>query len=105
MRTSQQLWQGRPGITTGHTDEDWLRYWSVNVHGVFYCTRAALRMMEPQKHGKIINIASIAGLGTDSAFSPAYSASKAAVISYTKTAAIDVAGGGIYVNAIDAVAS
>jgi 3-oxoacyl-[acyl-carrier protein] reductase len=87
-------------ITTSHTDEDWHRYWAVNVHGVFYCTRAALRLMEQQSYGRIINIASIAGLGTDSAFSPPYSASKAAVISYTKTAALDVAGANIYVNAI-----
>jgi 3-oxoacyl-[acyl-carrier protein] reductase len=56
--------------------------------------------MEPQRYGKIINIASIAGLGTDSAFSPAYSATKAAVSSYTKTCAFDVAGGNIFVNAI-----
>jgi len=88
------------GINTGYTDEDWLRFWDVNVHGVFYCTRAALRLMEPQKYGKIINIASVAGLGKDSAFSPSYSATKAAVISYTKTAAFDVAGAGIQVNAI-----
>ena len=90
------------GITTGHTDEDSLRYWSVNVHGVFYCTGAALRMMEPQKHGMIINIASIAGLGTDSAFSPAYLASKAAVISNAKTTAIELWPAAVftYLNAI-----
>jgi 3-oxoacyl-[acyl-carrier protein] reductase len=91
---------GSLGITTSHTDEDWLRFWGVNVNGVFYCTRAALRLMEPQRYGKVINIASIAGLGTESAFSPPYSATKAAVISYTKTAAVDVAGANIYVNAI-----
>lgn len=85
---------GSLGITTGLTDDDWLRFWGVNVHGVFYCTRAALRLMEPQRYGKIINIASIAGISTESAFSPSYSATKAAVISYTKTAAFDVAGGG-----------
>lgn len=87
-------------ITTSHTDEDWLRFWGVNIHGVFYCTRAALRLMEPQSYGKIINIASVAGLGTESAFSPPYSATKAAVINYTKTAAYDVAGANIYVNCI-----
>ncbi len=92
--------QGSLCITTSSTDEDWLRFWNVNVHGVFYCTRAALRLMEPQRYGKIVNIASIAGLGTDSAFSPGYSASKAAVISYTKTCAFDVAGANIFVNAI-----
>ena len=90
------------GFTTSHSDEDWLRYWDVNVHGVFYCTRAALRLMEPQRYGKIINIASVAGLWTESAFTPGYAASKAAVISYTKNSAFDVAGGNIYVNCIAA---
>lgn len=51
-------------------------------------------------YGKIINIPSIAGISTESSFSPSYSATKAAVISYTKTAAFDVAGANIYVNAI-----
>jgi 3-oxoacyl-[acyl-carrier protein] reductase len=91
---------GSLGITTSSADDDWLRFWAVNVHGVFYCTRAALRLMEPQRYGRIVNIASIAGLGTQSAFSPAYSATKAAVISYTKTCAFDVAGANILVNAI-----
>jgi len=88
------------GITTSHTDDDWLRFWGVNCHGVFWCTRAALRIMEPKRYGKIINIASVAGLGTESAFSPPYSATKAAVMSLTKTVAFDVAGGNIYVNCI-----
>jgi 3-oxoacyl-[acyl-carrier protein] reductase len=87
-------------LTSTHTDEDWLRFRGVNVHGVFYCTRAALRLMEPLRYGKIINIASIAGMGTDSAFTPPYSATKAAVISMTKTIAYDVAGANIFVNCI-----
>ena len=91
---------GSLGITTSHTDDDWLRFWGVNVHGVFYCTRAALRLMEPLHYGKIINIASVAGLGTESAFTPPYSATKAAVISMTKTIAYDVAGANIFVNCI-----
>lgn len=88
------------GIVTSLTDDDWLKWWGVNMHGVFYCTRAALRLMEPRRSGKIINIASVAGLGTGSAHSPGYSASKAGVISLTKTTALDVAGANIYVNAI-----
>ena len=51
------------GVTKDFTDEEWHKYWGVNVHGVFYCTREALKLMEPQKAGKIINIASIAGIG------------------------------------------
>lgn len=88
------------GIVSSLTDDDWLKWWDVNVHGVFYCTRAALRSMEPQRSGRIINIASIAGLGPYSMHSPGYSATKAAVISLTQTTAYDVAGAHIYVNAI-----
>ena len=88
------------GIVSSLTDDDWLKWWGVNTHGVFYCTRAAQCYMQRQRSGKIINIASIAGLGTGSTHSPGYSASKAAVISLTKTTALDVAGANIYVNAI-----
>lgn len=88
------------GITSSLTDEDWLKWWDVNVHGVFYCTREALKYMEPQGYGRIVNIASIAGTSTASTHSPGYSAAKAAVVSLTKTVALDVAGAGIYVNAI-----
>ncbi|MGW5110228.1 SDR family NAD(P)-dependent oxidoreductase [Nocardia sp. NPDC004123] len=88
------------GITTSLTDNDWLRWWDVNVHGVFWCTRAALRHMEPQGYGRIINISSVAGISAASAHSPGYSAAKAAVASLTKTVALDVGGAGVLVNAI-----
>ncbi|WFR73031.1 SDR family oxidoreductase [Prescottella defluvii] len=88
------------GITRNLTDDDWLKWWDVNVHGVFYCTREALQYMEPQRSGRIINVSSIAGISAASTHSPGYSASKAAVASFTKTVALDVAGAGIYVNAI-----
>ncbi|HSW19528.1 MAG TPA: SDR family oxidoreductase [Ramlibacter sp.] len=87
-------------FTSQLTDEDWLRYWSVNVHGMFYCTRAALRLMEPQRYGRIVNLASIAGFSAISAHSPHYSASKGAVIAFTKTVAAEVAGSNIFVNAL-----
>lgn len=88
------------GIVSGLSDDDWLKWWDVNLHGVFWCTRAALRLMEPRRWGRIVNIASIAGLGAASMHSPGYSATKAAVISLTRTTAYDVAGANIYVNAI-----
>jgi len=88
------------GIVSSLTDDDWLKWWGVNMHGVFYCTRAALRQMEPRRSGKIINIASVAGISALSTHSPGYSATKAGVISLTKTTAMDAAGANIYVNAI-----
>lgn len=88
------------GITSGIGDEDWHRYWGVNVHGVFYCTRAALRLMEPQHYGRIVNIASIAAISSYSAHSPHYSATKGAVVAFTRAVALDVAGANILVNAI-----
>jgi 3-oxoacyl-[acyl-carrier protein] reductase len=90
------------GVTKDFTDAEWHKYWGVNVHGVFYCTREALRIMEPKKSGKIINIASIAGIGGFSAFHPAYCATKGAVLAVTRSVAIEVAGANIFVNAIAA---
>jgi 3-oxoacyl-[acyl-carrier protein] reductase len=88
------------GITSSLTDDDWLRWWNVNVHGVFYCIREALRIMEPRKYGRIINIASTGGISVLSGHSPGYSASKAAVVSLTQTVALDVSGANIFVNCI-----
>ena len=88
------------GITSGISDEDWHRYWGVNVHGVFYCTRAALRLMEPQQYGRIVNIASVAAISPYSAHSPHYTATKGAVAAFTRAVALDVAGANILVNAI-----
>jgi NAD(P)-dependent dehydrogenase (short-subunit alcohol dehydrogenase family) len=88
------------GVTKDFSDEEWHKYWGVNVHGVFYCTRQALRIMEPKKSGKIINIASIAGIGGYSAFNPSYCATKGAVLAFTRSVAVEVAGANIFVNAI-----
>jgi 3-oxoacyl-[acyl-carrier protein] reductase len=88
------------GFTSSMSDKDWLRFWDVNVHGLFYCTREALRRMEPQRQGKIINVASIAGISAYSAHSPHYSATKGAVIAFTRSVAAEVAGANIFVNAI-----
>ena len=66
-------------FTAEITDEEWHRYWGVNVQGVFYCTREALKLMQPQRYGRIVNAAPIAGLSAKSAHSPHYSATKGAV--------------------------
>lgn len=87
-------------FTSGMSDEDWHRYWGVNVHGVFYCTREALKLMEPQRYGRIVNVASIAGISAMSAHSPHYSATKGAVIAFSKSLAAEVAGANIHVNVL-----
>jgi NAD(P)-dependent dehydrogenase (short-subunit alcohol dehydrogenase family) len=81
------------------TDEEWHDSIAVMQTGVFYCMRAAGRIMVPQGSGSVVNISSIRG------FSPnpgrmTYSTPKAAVIMMTKIAAGEWAPFGVRVNAI-----
>jgi NAD(P)-dependent dehydrogenase (short-subunit alcohol dehydrogenase family) len=71
----------------------------VNVKGVFLGLRHVLPVMLKQKHGAIVNTASVAGLVASPGM-PAYVASKHAVIGLTKTAAGEVARSGVRVNAV-----
>jgi 3-oxoacyl-[acyl-carrier protein] reductase len=93
------------GITGGSTevrDFDpavWDQVFAVNARGVFLCCQAVLPGMLAAKRGRIVNIASIAGKEGNPRLS-AYSASKAAVIGFTKALAKEVAREGILVNAI-----
>ena len=93
------------GITGGSLEvqdldvASWDRVMAVNVRGVFLCCRAVLPGMLERRQGKIVNIASIAGKEGNPRLS-AYSASKAAVIGFTKSLAKEVATKGIIVNAI-----
>lgn len=87
-------------ITREMSDAEWKRFWAVNVDGVFYCTRAALRRMEAQGYGRIVNVASVAGISGASAHSPHYSASKGAVVAFTRAVAGEVAGANVLVNCV-----
>jgi len=81
---------------------EWEKVFDVNLKGVFNCSKAVMKIMMKQKAGKIINIASIAGLvGGSLSFSGAhYAASKAGVLSLTKILAMELGPYGINVNAI-----
>ncbi len=81
------------------TEEEWDRIMAVNAKGVFLCGQAVARYMVQQGRGKIINTASIAARQgvSDSAV---YAASKAAVMSLTRSMALSLARQGVTVNAI-----
>lgn len=86
------------GFVAELTDEQWDSVIAVNLRGTFLCSRAALRHMIPQRSGRIVNTAS--GLGMrPSPGGSAYGASKAAVIHFTQTLAMEVARYAITVNA------
>jgi NAD(P)-dependent dehydrogenase (short-subunit alcohol dehydrogenase family) len=83
--------------------DKWKKVMDVNVTGVFLMSQAVGKVMVKQKSGKIINIASVAGLGgTDPKVMDAigYHASKGAVITLTKDLGVKLAGHNIHVNAI-----
>jgi meso-butanediol dehydrogenase / (S,S)-butanediol dehydrogenase / diacetyl reductase len=77
----------------------WHNVIAVDLHSVFYGTRAAVPHMKRQGSGSIVNTASISGLFGDFGLA-AYNAAKGAVVNYTRTAAIDHAKDGIRVNAV-----
>ncbi len=81
------------------SEEDWDLTFAVNVKGVFLCCQAVLPYMIARRAGKIINIASMAGL-RGSAWKSAYCASKFAVIGFTESLAAEVGRYGINVNTI-----
>jgi meso-butanediol dehydrogenase/(S,S)-butanediol dehydrogenase/diacetyl reductase len=87
----------------GHSDEidpaAWHRTFAVDVHSVFYGTRAALPHLRRAGGGAIVNTASISGLRGDYGLS-AYNAAKGAVVNYTRAAALECAREGIRVNAV-----
>ncbi len=83
----------------GDREADWDVTFEINVKGVVHCTEAALPHMRERRYGKIINIASIAGLGARRA-PGAYGVSKAGVIRYTQGLAVSEGPYNINVNAI-----
>lgn len=82
------------------TEEDWDVIQNVDLKGVFLCTQAVLPHLVKQKYGKIINISSMAALGTNNPGTAAYAAAKAGVIALTKVTAREAGPYGINVNCI-----
>jgi 3-oxoacyl-[acyl-carrier protein] reductase len=80
------------------TDEIWDRTLNVNLHGLFYCVRAAVPFLKQQEGASIVNISSVASM-TGQGSSIAYAASKAGVVTMTKSLARALAPG-IRVNVV-----
>jgi NAD(P)-dependent dehydrogenase (short-subunit alcohol dehydrogenase family) len=82
--------------------EKWERVIKVNLTGTFMMCQAVVPMMKKQRWGRIVNVASVAGLRGAPAFMHAsgYSASKGGIIALTKELAVKLADFGVTVNAI-----
>lgn len=84
----------------GETSEEaYDRMFDINVKGLFFAVSAVAPIMKRQRHGKIINLASIAGVQGANRYS-LYAASKAAVVMLTRTLALELAPFDINVNAL-----
>lgn len=102
---------GRPAIlinNAGTTDDSlllrmeeaaWDRLLQTNLKSVYLCSKAVLRGMLRQKWGRIVSIASVAGL-TGNPGQTNYAASKAGVIAFSKSLAKEVGSRGVTVNAV-----
>jgi 3-oxoacyl-[acyl-carrier protein] reductase len=82
------------------SEKDWDEVLGVNLKGVFLCTQAIAGHMITRQYGKIINIASVAALGSTAPGLANYAASKAGVVQFTKSCALELGPHGINVNAI-----
>ena len=72
----------------------------INVHGTFMCSQLAARMMQRHQWGRIVNIASVAGMRAVGTGRTAYGTSKGAVIALTRQMAVELAEHGITANAV-----
>jgi meso-butanediol dehydrogenase/(S,S)-butanediol dehydrogenase/diacetyl reductase len=78
---------------------EWSRTLAVNLNGVFHTTKAALPHLLAQRHASIVNVASIAGL-RGQAYCSAYCASKAGMINFTRSLALEFASRGLRANCV-----
>jgi len=90
---------GLTALTWDYPLDAWRQVMAVNLDGSFYCCRAVVPQMIANNYGRIINIASVAGK-EGNARASAYSASKAGMISLTKSLGKELAAYDISVNCI-----
>ena len=89
----------RDGLLLRMKDEDFEAVIDTNLKGVFYCTKAAAKLMMKKRSGRIVNMSSVVGL-IGNAGQTNYAASKAGVLGFSKSAAKELAARGITVNMV-----
>lgn len=82
------------------TTQAWERVLDVNLSGTFHCLQAVARLMKRQRRGRIVTIASMAGLRSQRSIGYGYIASKSGVVALTKQCALELAQHGVQVNCI-----
>ena len=92
------LWRCWAPFTDISSDE-WRKFIDVNIMGVVYCTKAVLPKMLENSYGRIVNVASVAGV-YGNANMVHYSATKGALIAMTKALAKEVTDKGVFVNCV-----
>lgn len=92
------VWRCWAAFTDTPTDE-WRKFLDVNIMGTVYFTKAVLPKMLENKYGRIVNVASVAGV-YGNANMVHYSATKGAIISMTKALAKEVSSSGVLVNSV-----
>lgn len=81
------------------TPAEWHHIMDVNATGTFLCTQAVWDQMREHRWGRVVNVASVAGLRGDK-YIAAYTAAKHAVVGLTRALAVEARGTGITVNAV-----
>ena len=87
------------GTLASLSTEDWHRSFRVTLDAAFFGTRAALRLMQPQGAGAIVNVSSTAGLAGQAGLG-GYATAKAGLENLTRTAAVEAAPFGVRVNSL-----
>ncbi len=89
----------RDGFLVRMKEKDWDLVMNINLKGAFNCMKLAGKQMMKQRAGRIVNISSVVGASGNPGQAN-YSASKAGLVGLTKTAALELAGRGVTVNAV-----
>lgn len=89
----------RDGLLMRMTEENWDEVQRVNMKSVFNLTKSATKIMMKQKYGSVINITSVVGL-KGNAGQANYAASKAGIIGFTKSVALELGSRNIRCNAV-----